>query len=226
MARPSKHREIQVQKPAQSLAHFQSKLGPQAPTDGALLKPILIGAGVVVALCLALGGWWTLRQQRIEKHEAALALLEQAVDGDGVTPVPPAEAEARMRARLPQLEALVRAAPASRREVTEGLLATWQLCLDGKRTVQLSEPGPWGRLRMAQRAIALGQAQEARQQLAPLRAKALPGAAWGEAYWTSVLDADRVAGDRAQAWKDLAEYKARFKGRTDSGALDAMLQSI
>jgi hypothetical protein len=226
MARPSKQREIQVQKPAQSLAHFQSKLGQAEIHDGGLLKPILIGAGIVMAVGLAVGAWWTVRQQRIEKHEAALALLEQAVDGDGITPVPPAMAEAAMRARLPQLEALVRSAPASRREVTQGLLATWQVCLDGKSGIQPEEPGPWGRLRLAQRAIELGQAQEARQQLAPLRAKAGPDQAWGEAYWTRVLDTDRVAGDRNQAWKDLAEFKARFKGQPDSGALDNLLPSI
>ncbi len=225
MARPSKQRVIQVQKPAQSLAHFQSKLGQPSLEDGKLLKPVLIGAGVVVALCLAAGAWWTVRDTRIEKHEAALAILEQAVDGDGTAPVAPAAAEAAMRARLPQLEALARTAPSSRRAITVGLLDTWQLSLDGKSALQPEESGPWGHLRLAQRAIALGRAQEARQQLDPLRGQARPGEAWGEAYWSTLLDADRVAGDRAQAWKDLAEYKARFKGR-DNGSLDAILQSI
>lgn len=226
MARPSKQRVIQVQKPAQSLAHFQSKLGDKALEEGTLLKPLLIGAGVVVAICLAVGAWWTVRDQRIEKHEAALAILEQAVDGDGSAPVAPEAAEAAMRARLPQLQALAQSAPGSRRAITTGLLEAWQLSLDGKSTVQPGESGPWGRLRLAQRALALGKAQDARQQLDPLRGSAGPGKDWGEAYWASVLDADRVAGDRAQAWKDLAEYKSRFKGRADSGALDSILQSI
>lgn len=226
MARPSKQRVIQVQKPAQSLAHFQSKLNQKAPEDGALLKPILIGAGVVIAGCLALGAWWSVRQRRVARHEAAMAILEQSVDGDGVTPVPPATTEAAMRARLPQLEALVQSAPASRRAIAQGLLDTWKLSLDGTSSVQPAEHGPWGHLRLADRAIALGQVAEARQELAPLRAKATADHAWGQAYWSSVLDADRAAGDRAQAWKDLAEFKSRFRGLPGSNALDAVLPSI
>ncbi len=226
MARPTKHREIQVQKPAQSLAHFQAKLGQGEGPDATLLKPILIGVAVVVACGLAYGGWQAYRGQAIEKHEAALALLQQAVDGDGITPVAPADAEKLMRARLPQLEALAASAPASRKAIAEGLVNTWRLSLDGKTPALPPEHGPWGRIRLAERAIALGQAQEARTQLDPLRAKANPGQPWAEAYWTGVLDADRVAGDRTQAWKDLAAYKARFKGKHDATALDNLLQSI
>ena len=226
MARPSKQREIQVQKPAQSLAHFQSKLGQPHVEEVGLLKPILIGAAVVVVLGLAFGGWQAYRSQAIDKHEAAMALLQEAVEGDGITPVPPAVAEQRMRERLPQLEALVKSAPASRRATAEGLLETWRLDLDGKAPEAPAATDPWSRIRLAERAIALGQAATARQQLEPLRGKAKPGQPWAEAYWAAVLDADRVAADRAQAWKDLAEYKARFKGRTDTGALDSLLQSI
>lgn len=226
MARPSKHREIQVQKPAQSLAHFQTKLAQPHVEEVGLLKPILIGAGVVVALGLALGGWQAYQSQAVEKHEAALALLQEAVDGDGLTPVPAAVAEQRMRERLPQLEALVKSAPSSRRPAAEGLLQTWRLDLDGRAPEAPTPTDPWSRIRLAERAIALGQAPAARQQLEPLRAKAKPGLPWAEAYWAAVLDADRVAADRTQAWKDLSEYKARFKGRTDTGALDTLLQSI
>lgn len=226
MARPSKQREIQVQKPAQSLAHFKTKLAQPHVEEVGLLKPILIGAGVVVALGLILGGWQAYRSQAVEKHEAALALLQEAVDGDGVTPVPAATVEQRMRERLPQLEALAASAPASRRAVTQGLLRTWLLDLNGTAPEPTSAADPWGRIRLADRAIALGQAPAARQQLDPLRANARPGQPWAEAYWAAVLDADRVAGDRSQAWKDLSEYKARFKGRGDAGALDSLLQSI
>ena len=226
MARPTKPRVIQVQKPAQSLAHFQSKLGRDVQEDAGLLKPLLIGAGVVVACGLAVGGWQAYQGQRIEKHEATLALLQQAVDGDGITPLAPAEVEKRMRDRLPQLEALTASAPGSRKAIAQGVLNTWRLCLDGKSPLEPAETGPWGRIRMAERAIALGQAQEARAQLGPLRAKAQPGLPWSEAYWASVLDADRVAGDRAQAWKDLSEYKARFRGKSDTAAMDSLLQSI
>ena len=226
MARPVKPREIQVQKPAQSLAHFQKKLGQGQVEDNTLLKPILIGAGVLVACGVAIGGWRAYRAQVVEKHEAALALLQETVNGDGITPVPATEVEQRMRANLPQLAALVQSAPASRKAVAAGLLETWRLSLDGTTPAPAPEPGPWGHIRLADRALALGQAPMARTQLDPLRGKAKPGQPWAEAYWADVLEADRVAGDRDQAWKDLSEYKARFKGRGDASALDSLLPSI
>ena len=226
MARPTKDREIQVQKPAQSLAHFQTKYNQGQEEDDGLLKPLLIGIGIVVAVGVLYGGWNAWRTQRLEKYEAALASLQVEVEGDGVTPVPSPELEKRMRERLPRLEALAAAAPASRKAVTAGLLASWHLSLDGKATRSLKAEDAWGHIRLAQRALALGQAQEARAQLDGLRAKAQPGEPWAEAYWTNQMDTDRLAGDRAQALRDLAEYKARFKGRSDGAELEKVLQSI
>jgi hypothetical protein len=226
MARPTKDREIQVQKPAQSLAHFQTKLGQDQETDGGLLKPILLGIAGLLVLGLAYGGWSTWRAQVVEKHEAALSSLQVEVEGNGMTPLPAPEVETRMRERLGRLEALVQSAPSSRRAVAAGLLATWKLSLDGKGGAPAKAGEAWGQIRLAQRALALGLVQEARTQLDPLRAKATPGETWAEAFWTSQLEADRLAGDRAQALKDLAEYKARFKGRGDAAALEALVQSI
>jgi hypothetical protein len=226
MARPPKTREIQVQKPAQSLAHFQSKLGQGQEEDAGLIKPILMGAASVLVLGLLYGGWSAWQAAAIEKHEAAVATLQMEVEGDGVTPVPAAEVEKRMRERLGRLEALVKQAPSSRKADTEGLLATWRLALDGKGQAPAQAQDEWGRIRLAQRALALGHLEEARAQLDPLRAKAAPAAPWANAFWTSQLDADRLAGDRPQALKDLAEYKARFKGRGDAATLENMLQSI
>jgi hypothetical protein len=226
MARPSTAREIQVQKPAQSLAHFQSKLGQGEEEDGGLLKPILIGVASVVFLGLLFGIWNAWHTGVIEKHEAALATLQVEVEGDGITPPTPAEVEQRMRERLPKLDALVASAPSSAKAATAGLAATWRLTLDGKGQVPAPAEDAWGHIRLAQRALALGQAQEARAQLDPLRAKATVGEAWAEAYWTSQMDTDRLAGDRPQALKDLAEFKARFKGRGDAAPLEGMLQGI
>jgi hypothetical protein len=226
MAHPTKNRQIQVQKPAQSLAHFQTKYNQGQEEDAGLLKPILIGAAAVVAVGLVIGGWNAWQTSKAEKHEAALATLQVEVEGDGITPVPTAELEQRMRARLGRLEALVNSAPSSRKDATAGLLATWRLTLDGKEQAPAKAEDAWGQIRLAQRALALGLAQDARAQLDPLRAKATPGEAWAEAFWLSQLDADRLAGDRAQAQKDLAEYKARFKGRGDAAPLETMLQSI
>ncbi|HEX4845213.1 MAG TPA: hypothetical protein VFV26_03275 [Geothrix sp.] len=226
MARPTKDREIQVQKPAQSLAHFQTKLGQGEEADGGLLKPILIGVASVVLLGVAYGAWGAFRTQAAEKHEAALSALQMEVEGDGITPLPPAEVEKRMRERLGRLEALVSQAPSSRKAATAGLLATWRLALDGKVQTADSAEDAWGHIRLAQRALAMGQGAAARAQLDPLRAKATPGEPWAEAFWASQLDADRLTGDRAQALKDLAEYKARFKGRSDTKTFDGLIQSI
>lgn len=226
MARPTKEREIQVQKPAQSLAHFQTKLGQGQEVEGGLLKPILAGITSLLVLGIIYGAWTAWRTAATEKHEAALSALQMEVEGDGVTPPPAAEVEKRMRERLGRLEALATSAPSSRKATTLGLLATWRLSLDGKGPAPAKAEDAWGQIRLAQRALALGQLQDARAQLDPLRAKATPGEAWAEAFWSSQLDADRLAGDRAQALKDLAEYKARFKGRGDASALENMLQSI
>ena len=226
MARPTKNREIQVQRPAQSLAHFQTKLGKSEEEDGGLLKPILIGVAAVVLVGVLYGAWSAYQTQAVEKHEAALSALQMEVEGDGVTPVPPADMEKRMRERLGRLEALVADAPSSRKAATAGLLASWRLALDGKGQAPSKAGDAWGQFRLAQRALALGLAQAARIQLDGLRAKATPGEPWAEAFWASQLDADRLAGDRAQALKDLAEYKARFKGRADASTFEGLIQSI
>jgi hypothetical protein len=226
MARPTKEREIQVQKPAQSLAHFQTKLGQGQEEEGGLLKPILIGISSLLVLGLVYGAWSAWRTSATEKHEAALSALQMEVEGDGVVPMPTTEIEKRMREHLGRLEALAASAPSSRKATTLGLLATWRLSLEGQGQAPTRAEDAWGQIRLAQRALALGLIQDARTQLDPLRAKATPGEAWAGAFWTSQLDADRLAGDRAQALKDLAEYKARFKGRGDASAMENLLQSI
>jgi hypothetical protein len=226
MAHATKHREIQVQKPAQSLAHFQTKLSQGQEEDGGLLKPILIGVASLLAVGLLVGGWSAWQSTVAEKHEAALSALQMEVEGDGLTPLPAKEVEQRMRERLPRLEGLVNSAPSARKAATAGLLATWRLALDGQGSAPAKAEDAWGQIRLAQRALALGQLQDARAQLDPLRSKATPGEAWTEAFWSSQLDADRLAGDRAQALKDLADYKARFKGRGDASALESLVQSI
>ena len=226
MARPNTPREIQVQKPAQSLAHFQTKLGQGTKEEAGLLKPILIGAVAIVSLGILYGAWGAWQTSSAEKHEAALAALQMEVEGDGTSPLPPTDMDKRMRERLPRLEALVASAPASQKDATAGLLAAWRLALEGKGAAPAPSDDAWGHIRAAQRAIALGQTQDARTHLDPLRSKAQPGESWGEAFWACQLDADRLAGDRAQALKDLADYKSRFKGRSDTSALESQLQSI
>jgi hypothetical protein len=225
MAAPIKNKEIQVQKPAQSLQAFQQKLASGEDTHSTLLKPLLIGAGVVAALILGFFGFRAWRNSTLEKHEVALASLLVEVQGDGLTPVPPAELEKRMRDHLPQLEALAKSAPGDAQESTRGLLAAWHLQLDGKTTPLAAGTDPWSRLRQAQRQLALGQAEEAAANLQPLRRSAKPDEPWAPLFWATLLDLHRLKGDREQAWKDFAEYKSLFKDRADA-SFEKALASI
>lgn len=214
---------INVQKKAQSLEQFQRRAaGEGSPA----LKAVVIGAGVLVLGIVAWGAWTVHRMHKAQAFETQIATLRLQVEGDGATPVPADQLQSRMQAALPRLEALVKDAPASRRAQASGLLATWKLDLSGQGGIPATTDTPWGRLREAQRLTALGQGREAKALLDPLRAKATPDAAWGQAYWVSLLEVDRLNGDRDQAFKDLGDYRARFKDAGDSAQLDKLVQSI
>ena len=219
----SRDKVIQVQKKAQSLEQFQrSAAGEGSP----LLKFLLIGAGAVVLAIVAWGAWSAHRQHQSEAFESQLAALRLEVEGSGATPVPQDQLQSRMQAALPRLESLVQSAPSASRAQAQGLLATWKLELNGQGGVAAATDTPWGRLREAQRLTALGQGKEAKAVLDPLRAKALPSEPWGQAYWASQLEADRLNGDRGQGLKDLAEYRARYKDGADGASFDKLVQSI
>ncbi len=214
---------ISVQKKAQSLEQFQRRAAGEGST---LLKSVVIG-GVALVVGIIAWGAWTLHRSRTEgAFETQIATLRLEVEGDGSTPVPPAQLQARMQAALPRLEALVKEAPTSRRELAAGLLATWKLDLSGQGGVSADASSPLGRLREAQRLTALGQGKDAKAILDPLRAKATADAPWGQAYWISLLEVDRLNGDRAQAYKDLGEFRARFKDSGQGAQLDKLVQSI
>jgi hypothetical protein len=226
MASPIKSKEIRVQKPAQSLKSFQSKLETGGDSDLSFLKPVLIGIGAILVASLAFFGYRSWSSSVIEKHEAALAELALAVQGDPKTPPQPADIEKRMRENLPKLEALAKNAPASQKALTEGILDTWKLELDGKGGIPVRTDDPWSRLRAAQRQIALGQGQEATATLMPLRASANPGEAWASVYWKTLLEARSLQGDRQQALKDFAEYKQRFRENADISGMESILVGI
>jgi len=226
MAANIKSREIQVQKPAQSLQAFQRDLSTGGEAHEGLLKPVAIGVGILLVLVV---GFFSIRAWRVgvvERHEAAVGELLMAVQGDGLTPIPTPEMEKRMRESLPRLEALAKSAPSSRRAGTEALAAAWKLALEGKGEVKVAGSDPWDRLRTAQKAIAMGQDKVAQASLAPLRKEAGPDEAWAVLFWNTQLEVDRLQGNREQAWKDVAEYKARFKDKGDSGQLERILQGI
>ena len=225
MAANPKSKEIQVQKPAQSLQAFQQKLAQGEGPQTTLLKPILIGAGIVVILVLGAFGVHAWRANALEKHEVAVAELLLEVQGDGLTPVAPAELEQRMRTALPRLEALAKSAPGDAAARTQGLLSAWKLQLDGKAIEPPAGSDPWSRLRLSQRQLALGQADAVATTLQSLRSSAKPDAPWAPLYWSTLLELHRLKGDREQAWKDYAEYKALFKDRADA-SFEKVLQSI
>ncbi len=213
---------INVQKKAQSLEQFQRRA---AGEGSPVLKSVFIGAGALVLGIVAWGAWTVHRQHQAEAFETGIAALRLQVEGDGTTPVPADQLRSRMQAALPRLEALVKEAPSSRRARPR---ACWPpgTSISGQGGIAASRDTPWGRLRGAQRLTALGQGKEAKALLDPIRAKATPDEAWGEAYWVSLLEVDRLNGDRDQAFKDLGEYRARFKDAGNGAQLDRMVQSI
>lgn len=226
MATP-KAKEIQVQKPAQSLAHFQQKLASGEDLQTGILKPLLIGATAVVLLVAGFFGYSAWRDSQVEAFEANLAEITQGLDGAGPAPIGADQLEKTMRDRMPKLEALVKKAPGSRKVSAEGLLATWKLSLDGKSAAALAPAKtPWARIAQAERAIALGQGQEALTLLSTLRKGASPKEDWANLYWNTLVEAERLAGNRDQAWKDYAEYKDRFKDRAVTASMDRTLQGI
>jgi len=157
--------------------------------------------------------------------KAAVAELIFEVQGDGLTPVAPGEVEKRMRERLPRLESLAKSAPGAASEITKGLLASWNLQLDGKASRPPQGSKPWDRLRMAQRQLALGQGEEVAATLKALRSSAKPAAPWAHLYWATQMDLHRLRGDRTEALKDYAEYKSLFKDQADA-SFEKILSSI
>ncbi|HLO68333.1 MAG TPA: hypothetical protein VK188_15010 [Holophaga sp.] len=225
MVSSSKNKVIQVQKPAQSLQAFQQKVASGDDLNTGILKPMLIVAGVALGLGVVVFGYRSWRASVVEKFESELASLQLDVNGSPMMPTPAPEVEKRMREKLPALESLVKRAPGSERTTAEGVLAAWKLQLDGKGGVAGEQQDAWGKLRAAQKAVALGQADQALAALASLRKDADPGQAWAPVFWSTLLDADRLKGDRAQALKDVADYKSRFKTQADP-AVERMLQGV
>ena len=226
MASPTRTKEIQVQRPAQSLQAFQKGLEKDRGAGLDFVKPVLIGAGVILVGALAFFGYQSWMARSVEKHEAAIAALVLSIQGDPAAPPQPAEIEKRMRASLPRLEQLAKSAPASQKGTTEGMLASWRLALDGKGGIAPSTKDPWSRLNLAQRQIALGQGQEALGTLTPLRDGAEPGAPWADLYWKTLLDVRCLRGEREQALQDYAEYKRRFRDRADIRGMETLLTRI
>jgi len=226
MATKIKSKEIQVQKPAQSLKAFQAKLEQGDDLQVGMMKPLLIAGGLIALIALGGFGFASYRSSQVEKHEAAVAALQQDVRGEDAAAPASAELEKRMRERLPQLEALAQKAPGSCKATTQGLLNAWKLELDGKGQPAAVASDSWTQLRLAQRQVALGQAAEALATLAPLRKAATPSEPWGGLFWSTLIEARRLEGNRQEAWKDLAEYKNRYREQADTSAMERTISGI
>lgn len=233
MSNNVRNKEIKVQRAAQSLDHFKNTVASSDDVYTGILKPVLIGAGVLVLALLAWAGWVGMRTKAVERHESALAEIIRYVDGNATVPAPAAEVEKRMREKLPALEYLAKSAPGSEKAVTNGVLSSWRLMLGsagpgaaGPGAANADPKDPWQRLRLAQRSLALGNGDETSRFLAPLRKSASPEEPWAKLYWKTQLECDRLQGKRDQAFRDLAEFRERFKNSPDSASLDQVVKGI
>ncbi|MCL1907925.1 MAG: hypothetical protein FWG12_00985 [Holophagaceae bacterium] len=222
-----KQKEIQIQKPAQSLTAFQRKVSSGVIDSGSnLLKQIAIAGAAVIAVIVMAVFWSMWRKHKIEQHETALSALITEVEGSLSIPVPVEERELRMRDALPRLEDIVSKAPRASKEVAVGLLSTWKLTLDGRGGELPSPADPWSRLRLARRSIALGQATEAINIISVLHKDAGPNRAWSQIYWSALMQIRQLEGNREQALRDFAEYRKVFKARAELDEMEKLLNAI
>ncbi|MCL1894086.1 MAG: hypothetical protein FWG02_07625 [Holophagaceae bacterium] len=222
-----KQKEIQIQKPAQSLTAFQRKVSSGSIDDNPYLLKRLLITGAVVIATLALMVFWNMwRNHKIEQHETALSALITEVEGRLSNPLPFEEKAQRMRNALPRLEEIAQKAPSNRKDVAEGLLFAWKLQLEDPSGSLPTPTDPWSRLRLAQRSIALGNAVEAQEILSVLHKDAKPNNAWSQIYWSALLRVRQLEGNREQALKDFAEYRKIFKGKADLREMEQVLNAI
>jgi hypothetical protein len=222
-----KNKEIQVQKPAQSLAHFQSKVASADDVETGLVKPLLIGGGTVVALVIGYFGYANWQAGRLERYETSRTEVLRAIVGDPKAPAGLSDLEKRVRDNLPALEQLAKSAPGARRAEAQAEVDAFRLMLDGKTATPLPAPStPETRIQLAARLVALGKGAEAVDLLKPLRGKATAAQTWSDLYWATLIDARRLTGDRAAALQDLSDYKAEFKGEGSTRLLERMVQGI
>jgi|GEM_PF-382318 len=221
-----KQKEIRIQKPAQSLTAFQHKVALGIDERSNLMKQFVI-VSITILLGIAAVVFWNMwRHHKVEQHETALAALITEVQGTLSNPVSSEEREQRMRNAMQRLEELVRTAPGSRKSVTNGILSTWKLELDGKGGPLPVPADHWSRLRLAQRSIVLGQAKEANDLITSLHGSAKPNQAWSQLYWPMLMRIRQLEGNREQALKDYAEYRRIFKSQADLSTIDKILDAI
>ncbi len=222
-----RNKEIQVQKPAQSLAHFQAKLASAEDVETGMVRQLAVGGAVVVLL---VGGWFGYRawqSSRVERYESARAEILMAMEGDPQAPASPQDFEKRLREQLPALEKLAQEAPGPRRAQALTEVQSFRLMLDGKAGGAAPAPAtPVAKVQAAGRLVALGQGKEALDLLLPLRSKATAGQPWADLYWSTLMDARRLTGDRAAALKDLSDYRKEFQGEGSYRRLEQMVQGI
>jgi hypothetical protein len=224
-----KKKEIRIQKQAQSLTAFQTKVAHGLDDRAALVKRLMAAAGAVLLTLVAIVAWSIARDRRVRQHETALAAVLAEVQGHRSSPLGTDEQLPRMRTALPRLEELARTAPGPCAPVARGLLTTWRLELGeeaGAPGGTAAPKDPWSRIRLAQRSVALGRAQEALSLVSPLHKKAGPSEAWSGQYWTLLMQIRQLEADREQALRDYSEYRRLFRGHQDAKALDKLLEGV
>ena len=210
--------KITHRKPVQPLSVFRIRM----------VSPILAFIGAVILVVTLYATFQIARSSYKRKHRIALANFQlevfNGVSGSGFV-LPEGELEKRMRACLPRLEALARSAPRSDDGVTGMNLASWRTQLSMGNDMLPKPFNAWSQLLLAQRLVALGDAKDAAGLLAPLRKSAGPSEAWATVFWPTLVNIDQLQGNRIQGWKDLAEYKIRFKEQA-SPALEQMMAGV
>lgn len=212
-----KNQVMRGHKPVQNLDYFRAKtVSP--------LVAIVVIIGVIATLYVA---FQAVQNHSKKKHRIALANFQFEVFNGVVVSdsVPSKTIEDRMRACLPQLEALAHAAPSSDAGMTNRVLASWrtQLSLGDGPLPKSSDA--WSRLFLAQRFIALGDATNAAAEIATLRKAANPSETWATFFWYTLMNINQLRGDRSQGWKDLVEYRVRFEQQANQ-ELEGMMASI
>jgi hypothetical protein len=205
----------------QKLIQKQDYLGTK------VVSTIVVLIGIIAFVATLYVVFQSVQNSSKKKHRIALANFELEVfDGINLSSSTwPKEIEDRMIERLPQLEALASSAPRSDGGMTDRVLASWRIQLDRPDSSLPQPSDAWSRLFLGQRFIALGDAKSAQDVVAPLRKSANPNKAWATVFWSNLIGIDQLQGDRNQGWKDLAEYKAKFKQQANP-ALEHMIAGI
>lgn len=189
------------------------------------LRNILVYFILAIICCIALH--LILLNTRSKKYLIDLTHLNSKTLGYEFENITLDDIEKRMQENMPHLIKLVHSAPDSKRSYAEKILLTWQTQLGYKSelSINIKPCSIWDNLCLAQRSIVLGKIDEATEILMPLRRSASPDKSWSQTFWYTLMNLDRLRGDRNQGWIDLIEYKTLFKEKAKT-EIEQIIYSI